>query len=854
MKKKFPLIILSITVLVKIQSQPYFPDNDEIYRQDIVPRIDITINEDTLQWLYNNVDSRQEFKAHFRYTANGVSDSIEQVGFRLRGQTSRNSEKKSFKISFNTYTPGGKFHGIEKMNLNGEHNDPSVIRSRIVWELFKDMQVPAPRCNHVNVYINGRFYGLYINVEHIDEEFVDSRFGNNMGNLYKCLFPADLVYNGPNKEDYSSNRYLLQTNQEEDNYTDIINLMQVIDNSASDQLPANLEPIFNVNSFLRFLAVEEFTGHWDSYSFFKNNYYLFNNLYTGKIEFIPYDVDNTFGIDWFGIDWANRDIYHWWNDSDPRPLTSKIFGYQVYKDRFSFFMNELITKYANADSLFPKIDAIKAKIDASAAADPYRSLDYGWTFSDFNKSYTESLGAHVKYGLKPYITARISSIQSQIDLNPIDPIIENVSHNFPQINDSIKIQLNITDDQPNPTGKIFYKINDGAFTAISLKKNSDNRYTATLPPITEPCVFKYYIEATDAGSNTTREPSVGEYSITIQVSTTPLMISEFMSNNQNSIVDNYGQQEDWIEIKNKGSIPVNLKGKYLTDDLAKPDKFKLPDVTIEPGGYYLVWADDDRNQGDNHANFKLSSGGESIALIDSFETNYASISAHNYIAQESDKSEGIDSSGNWNPQSFITPMGENNSEDVAFITFRYNMNRQIAIGHFDPFNEYIDVAGTFNNWSGDEKVYDANDDGIYQYTAFGFTAGENIEYKARINSDWGNAEFPELAGAGNRHYAVVSGHNIVENWYNDELLDIKESSSDAMISIYPNPASSGQFQISASFAIESITIYSVMGAIISQERNIRTNYIEINNYLQKGIYLIKLTGDGKEFVTKLIVY
>ena len=159
-------------------------------------RIDITINPDTLDWIYNNPESDIEFHAVFVFDNGTVHDTIDPVGFRLRGNTSRYSKKKSFTVSFNTFTSGGKYYGVEKLNLNGEHNDPSVMRSKLMWDIMRKWQIPAPRANHVQVYINGNYYGLYINVEHIDEEFAQSRFGNKDGNLFKCLYPADLVIAG----------------------------------------------------------------------------------------------------------------------------------------------------------------------------------------------------------------------------------------------------------------------------------------------------------------------------------------------------------------------------------------------------------------------------------------------------------------------------------------------------------------------------------------------------------------------------------------------------------------------------------------------------------------------------------
>lgn len=855
MKRYFLIILFFFAVGFSLLSQPYFPAAGQVYRTDVIPRVDITIDEDTLQWIYDNPESYKDWKAQFIFTAGGIADTIREVGFRIRGKTSRYAAKKCFKVSFNTFTPGGKFYGIEKMNLNGDHNDPSIIRSHLTWNLFEQMQVPASRSNHVEVYINERYYGIYINTEHIDEEFVESRFGNTMGNLYKCLYPADLTYLGNNPDVYKNNGYALKTNTEQDDFTDLIHFISVLNTTTSEQFPAVIEPIFNVNGFLRYLAVEIFTGHWDGYSYNKNNYYLFHNLNTGKFEFIPYDTDNTYGIDWVGGDWGPRDIYHWWNSSESRPLTSTIFGNQVYKDRFSFFMKELVTQYVATDTYFPEIDALKSKIDASAEADEYRAMDYGWSFEDYERSYTEALGGHVKYGLKPYITARINSINKQLVLNPIAPIIENVVHSFPQVSQPMQVQMSITDDQDSPSGKLYYKVNDGSYTAISLVYDAGNKYHAAIPGLAEAGTVKFYIEASDAGNHTSREPSAGEYTVQVGVSNPALMITEFMSRNSNTIVDNYGATEDWIEIKNTSSTEVSLGGKYLTDDLIRRNRFELPAVTLEPGQFYLIWADDDKDQGPNHANFKLDAGGESVGLFDSYETDFAPIFTLFYTQQAENISSGTNTSGGIVPQTFITPGGENNSGEVAFVTFRFNMNKQITDGNFDPDADFIDVAGTFNDWLGDVQVYDGNNDGIYQYTAFGFTTGETIEYKARINSNWETAEFPVLGAEGNRVYTLHSGHNIIGHWYNDEIgTGLIREKTDGLLMLFPNPTSSGNFTVEASFAIEFIRVYSITGELCFQREISGLHKAPVNALLNKGIYVVKVVGNNREYNSRLIVY
>jgi hypothetical protein len=535
-------------------------------------------------------------------------------------------------------------------------------------------------------------------------------------------------------------------------------------------------------------------------------------------------------------------------------LSSKVFANPVYRDRFSFFLNQLITEFADPEFYFSEIDAIKAKIDASAEADNYRTLDYGYTYADFNRSYTEALGAHVKYGLKPYITTRINSIKQQLVLNPIAPIVENVYHNFPRLNQLIVIQADITDDEPTPGGELFYQVNNGAWNSVTLTQNTTGKYVAQLPALSESGTVNYYIEASDAGAKLTREPSFGHYSITIGESTLELKITELMAGNSATIVDNYGETDDWIEIRNQGTQAVNLEGLYLSDDLLNPSKYGLPNKLLEPGEYYIIWADDDKYQGPNHANFKLSAGGESVGLFDSFETGFASIFSLDYPAQEPNYSSGFDASENWLEQAFFTPGGENGNAGVAFITYRINMNEQIRKGTFNPLTDFIDVAGTYNDWSGGARVYDGNNDGIYVFTEFGFATNDNIEFKARINANWGTAEFHDLGGDGNRQYTLSAGHNVVEFWYDDEVSGIEESDNSKLLSVFPNPGNSGNFTVDAPFAMESLLVYSLSGAVVYQHEVSSINRVRISAQLPKGMYLVKVSGNNQTLQSKLMVY
>ncbi|XWN37234.1 MAG: lamin tail domain-containing protein [Balneola sp.] len=100
-----------------------------------------------------------------------------------------------------------------------------------------------------------------------------------------------------------------------------------------------------------------------------------------------------------------------------------------------------------------------------------------------------------------------------------------------------------------------------------------------------------------------------------------LSINEIMASNSTVIADNEGEFDDWIEIYNAGNVSVNLAGLYLSDDPDNLTKWQIPNTssaqtTINANGYLIIWLDNDSEQGAHHVEFKLSAGGEHIALVD----------------------------------------------------------------------------------------------------------------------------------------------------------------------------------------------------------------------------------------------
>ncbi len=668
--KSILALLLGLPFLVTAQTP--VPEKGPVFRDDVVPRIDIIIPQSSLDFILapENGQSYEEFEATFIFDNTEIRDTVENVGFRLRGNTSRASAKKSFKVSFNTFIAGGDYYGLEKLNINGEHNDPGIIRSKLAWDVLNAIGIPAPRANHVTLYINNEYYGLYINVEHIDEEFAGLRFGSKDGNLYKCLWPADLAYQGPNPDDYKGDNgdrrtYDLKTNTALDDYSDLANFISVLNNTPVETLPTALEKIFNVNGYLQNLALEVMIGHWDAYSYLKNNYYLYNNPLTGKFEYITYDTDNTFGVDWIGRDWGTRSIYSWSKGGEERPLYERLMDVPEYRDRFSYYVNQLLASHLNPDTIEGRIYQLKGMITSFAENDPLRGQDWGYSASDFHDSYTQALGGHVAYGLIPFIETRYNFVSGELELNNLRPVIWGIERGRIIENEPIQFSSRI-EDEGDIQAVFFYSINESAFEEVALKDDGldpdpaagDNLYTAAIGGIARPASLRYYVEATDGEGGVSRYPREDYESFDLMEADIPsLFINEFMASNDKATKDNAGEFDDWIEIFNAGTESVWLGNKYLTDNPGRPDKWQMPDMEIGPEEFVLFWADEDQNQGEKHTNFKLSRDGEHIGIYFGEEFAFQVIDAVDFTQAETDVAIGRseDGFGGFGPMNWPTP-------------------------------------------------------------------------------------------------------------------------------------------------------------------------------------------------------
>ncbi len=155
-------------------------------------------------------------------------------------------------------------------------------------------------------------------------------------------------------------------------------------------------------------------------------------------------------------------------------------------------------------------------------------------------------------------------------------------------------ELILTDNEENP------------LDALSYDEQIRGKSSARIPNGTGNFVIG------DVTPNVNNESSIGEL-----VSANSVVINEIMASNSLSsgISDAAGEYDDWIELYNKNSVPVDLGGYFLSDDPEHKRKWAFPYGTMIPAdGYLIVWCDNDQEQDDLHTNFNLNAAGETLML------------------------------------------------------------------------------------------------------------------------------------------------------------------------------------------------------------------------------------------------
>lgn len=287
-----------------------------------------------------------------RVTVDG--ETLERVGIRKKGFVgSQYAAIPAMKIKTDKFVEGQFLGDTERITLNNNSGDPTIMKSCLTFQIFAATGHPAPRCNLADVWVNGEHLGAYTHVEALKKRFLKYAFGDNTGSLYEGTH-TDFV------EEWLP-RWEVKTDDSNPDRAPLLAVAQALQ-ASDDDLVAALEPVVDIDRYITFWALEVIAAHGDGYAADHNNFYLyFDPTDGGRAVFVPWGVDKTLEMPGY-----SPPIETFLNAHLPRRLSRIPAMAQAMEDELVRIMNEAWDEAA----ILKSIDRYESQLEVAQSNNP----------------------------------------------------------------------------------------------------------------------------------------------------------------------------------------------------------------------------------------------------------------------------------------------------------------------------------------------------------------------------------------------------------------------------------------------------------------------------------------------------
>ncbi|MFC3884194.1 CotH kinase family protein [Bacillus songklensis] len=215
------------------------------------------------------------------------------IDFSFRGSHTRKMKKKSYNIQF--ISPQ-KFYGAKEIHLNAEYKDPSLLRNKLSLDFFSMLGALSPVSRFVFITINAKNQGVYLQLESVDEQFLQKR-QLPKGSIFYAV-DGDANFSLMSDLDKKVKNSLLAGYEakvlQEGDDAKLEELIYKINTLSNHEFSSEIKKYLDVEKYLCWLIGIICTQNYDG---FVHNYALYRNSESGQFEIIPWDYDATWGRD-----------------------------------------------------------------------------------------------------------------------------------------------------------------------------------------------------------------------------------------------------------------------------------------------------------------------------------------------------------------------------------------------------------------------------------------------------------------------------------------------------------------------------------------------------------------------------
>ena len=567
---------------------------------------------------------------------NGIK--FDSVGVRYKGHSTYdlNRIKNPLNIKLDYIIKDQKLDGYGTLKLTNVYKDPSFVREVLSYEIARKY-MPASKANYIKVFINDTYLGLYVNVQSVDKLFLRNHFNSDENPLIKGELTDErgqvIVwgYLGPDSTNYY-NYYELKSDY---GWKDLVAFLDTFNNH-----PEYIENVLNVDCLLWMLAFDILTVNLDSPINFGHNFYLYKDD-AGRFNPIVWDLNENFGAFSMLMSQFNQQLNltsmqqldpFLNSNNDNYPIISKVLSNPTYRKMYIAHMKTIMEENFANGWYKERARELQSIIDAEVQADPYKF----YTYEDFLNNIDETAGGSNTggwggrpgprnqgiVGIAELMEGRLVFLNEHPEFQAEAPVISDIKNNpataaphsdvwfTAKVDNADLVMLCWRTNTVDPFEKTeMYddgNHNDGAV--------NDGIYGTSLKVGSGELQYYIYAENSDAAKFSPERAEYEYYTLTIAGD---VVINELLAVNDSTVPDQDGEYDDWIELYNNTDYDISLNGYFLSDDGDDLTKWTFPDTVIKAKSYLIVWADDDEEQNGLHANFKLSSSGETIYLVNS---------------------------------------------------------------------------------------------------------------------------------------------------------------------------------------------------------------------------------------------
>jgi len=510
-------ILFLLSILILGTSSLLAQDDDNFYEVDKIQEIKIKFDQDNWRYLLDSLRFNGDGLLIGSVEINGRK--FNDIGVRYRESRSfqPGNKRNSMYIKLNFIDKEQNYQGNRSIKLSSALRDPSMVREVFGYEIAR-RYMPAPQANYARILVNGEYYGLFVNVENIDDAFLDKHFGNNEGTFIRCA--PNLVDSEPSgcksdvygslQFDESAKCYLHNFQLLSDSgWDDLIELTYLL-----NQKPDEVGRVLNIDRTLWMLAFNNVLVNLSSYTGrYSENYYLYRGK-EGKFSPILYDLNLCFGSyknTGVGSDLKLKELQtmdpllH--VDNAAKPLISQLLRNNDYKQIYLSHISTIVNDFFRKDQYIERIRELQELISEAFEEDENRY----YTMEDFENSLDQTIGKRSRIpGLKELMTPRTEYLKKKVVLAVVPPDISEVTVSSREQFSSEKVENFKIQARVGkfPTEvRLFYRYGDsGEFMSSEMKDDGrhndgeagDGVYGVVVKPEEGADQINYYIFAKNA--------------------------------------------------------------------------------------------------------------------------------------------------------------------------------------------------------------------------------------------------------------------------------------------------------------------------------------------------------------------